>query len=331
MAEILLTGATGFIGGHLLRELRAAGHRVRALSRSAAGDAAILALGGEPVRGALGETSPAARDALMRALEGCDAVFHTAADTTQWRPHNPVQTRTNVQGTEDLLRAAEAAGVRRFLHTSSVSAWSHLVEGTLREDRPQRGGESWVNYERSKFLSEQAVRAAALPWVVFNPSHVLGPGDTRNWARLVLLVDQGKLPGAPPGSGAFADVREIARAQVRAFDLGLEREAFLLGGAHASFVELIGLIGQRLGRRVPRRPTPAWVLKAVAHAKDALSRLSGRMPDITPEAAVFACHHLRVDSTKAKTALGYRETPLPDLVDATLASLREAGLLRASA
>jgi dihydroflavonol-4-reductase len=328
MADVLLTGATGFVGQHLLRELRAAGHRVRGLSRSEAGDDAIRALGGEPVRGALGNADPATLAALQRAMDGCDAVFHTAADTTQWRPHNPIQTRTNVQGTESLLRAAEAAGVRRFLHTSSVSAWSHLVHGVLREDVPQRGGESWVNYERTKYLAEQAVRGSAVPWVVFHPSHILGPGDTRNWARLILLVDQGKLPGIPPGAGAFADVREIAKAQVRAYAGGVAGEAFLLGGAHARFVELVGMIGQRLGRRVPTRPTPAWVLKTVAHLSDALSRVTRRMPDITPEAAVFPCHDLQVDSSKAISRLGYRETPLAPLLDDTLAWLRAEGRLR---
>jgi nucleoside-diphosphate-sugar epimerase len=204
-----------------------------------------------------------------------------------------------------------------------------LVHGVLREDVPQRGGESWVNYERTKFLAEQAVRASSLPWVVLQPSHVLGPGDTRNWARLVLLLDQGKLPGAPPGSGAFADVREIAKAQVRAHALGLSGETFLLGGEHASFVQLIGLIGERIGRKAPKRATPAWVLKSVAWASDAVSRVTGRMPDISPEAAVFPCHDLQVDSSKAIAQLGYRETPLPELVDATVDSLRAAGLLRA--
>ena len=328
MAEVLLTGATGFVGQHLLRELVAAGHRVRGLSRSEAGDVAIRALGGEPARGALGEDSPADWAMLQAAVDGCEAVFHTAADTTQWRPHNPIQTKTNVQGAELLLRAAEGAGVKRFLHTSSVSAYSHLVHGVLREDTPQRGGESWVNYERTKFLAESAVRSSPLDWVIFQPSHILGPGDTRNWARLVLLVDQGKLPGAPPGSGAFADVREIAKAQVRAFDDGLKGQTFLLGGQHARFVELIAMIGERLGRKTPTRATPAWVLKTVAYASDAFSRVTGKMPDISPEAAVFPCHDLEVDSSKAIARLGYRETPLPALLDATIDSLRAAGLLR---
>lgn len=328
MADVLLTGATGFVGQHLLRELVAAGHRVRGLSRGEAGDAAIRAAGGEPVRAALGEDSPADWVMLQAAVEGCGAVFHTAADTTQWRPNNPQQTKTNVRGTELLLRAAEDAGVARFLHTSSVSAYSHRVHGVLREDVPQRGFESWINYERTKALGEEAVRGSRLDWVVFQPSHILGPGDTRNWARLILLVDKGRLPGVPPGSGPFADVREIARAQVRAFHDGVSREAFLLGGSHAGFLALVAMIGERLGRKVPARATPAWLLKTFAHASDAVSRLTGKMPEITPETAAFSCHHLRVDSSKAIARLGYRETPLPELLDATIASLRAAGLLR---
>lgn len=328
MADVLLTGATGFVGSHLLRELLAAGHRVRALSRSETGDAGLRAAGGEPVRGTLGSDNPAAMAELRLAVAGCDAVFHAAADTTQWRPHNPIQTRTNVRGTEQLLQAAEAEGVGRFLHTSSVSAWSHLVHAVLREDLPQRGAESWVNYERTKYLAEQAVRQGPIPWVVFNPAHILGPGDTRNWARLILLVDQQRLPGIPPGAGTFADVREIARAQVRAYHEGLAGEAFLLGGSYARFTELVAMIGERLGRRVPRRATPAWVLRGVAYASDALSRITGRMPDLTPEAAVFPCHDLRVDSGKAIAHLGYRETPLEPLLDATLDWLRQTDRLR---
>ena len=329
MGDVLLTGATGFVGQHLLRELVDAGHSVRGLSRSAEGDVAVRAAGGEPVRAALGEEGAPDLALLDRAMEGCSVVFHVAADTTQWRPHNAVQTKTNVRGTELLLRAAERAGVDRFLHTSSVSAYSHLVHGVLREDVAQRGGESWVNYERTKFLSEQAVRQSSQRWVVFQPSHVLGPGDTRNWARLVLLVDQGRLPGIPPGAGAFADVREIARAQVRAFEDGVHGEAFLLGGEQASFVTLVGMIGERLGRAVPRRATPAFALKAVTTLADWASRVTGKMPDLTPEAAVFACHRLDVDSSKAIAQLSYRETPLPELLDATIASLRQSGLLRA--
>lgn len=322
MASVFLTGGSGFLGGHLLRELRAAGCEVRALSRRAESDAALNAAGAVPVRADLADAG-----SLERALAGCEAVFHAAADTSVWKPQAAAQTATNVGGTITLLRAAEAAGVRAFVHTSSVSAFSHLVHETLNESVPQRGGESWINYERTKHLGEQAVRGSALPWIVFNPSHILGPGDRHNWSRLIAMVDREKLPGVPPGSGAFADVREIAAAQVRAWQQQRFGQAYLVGGEHLSFVDFVQRVGTRLGRRTPARATPAWALMAYARVLDGWSRLSGREPAVTPEGATLTCHHLQVDSSEAKRELGYRETPFDALLADTLDWMGTEGML----
>ncbi len=325
MAEVLITGASGFVGAQVLRELLAQGHAVRALSRSAASDAVLAAAGAAPVRGSLGDA-----DSLRAAARGMAAVFHCAANTSAWIRDRAEQDDTNIAGTGRLLRAAEAAGVGCFVHTSSVSAYSHLVHGTLREDVPQRGGESRVNYERSKFLGERLVRESALPHLIFNPSHVLGPGDRNNWARLIKMVHDGTLPGVPPGSGAFADVREIAKAQVRAWQTGLRGESFLLGGEHASFLRFAQLAAELSGRPAPRRAMPAALLWCVGQASEALSRVTGRMPQITPAAVALTCHHLRVDSGKAVRMLGYRETPLRTLMADTLAWMADAGMIRPS-
>ena len=252
MPHVLLTGAAGFLGRHVARELLAAGAEVRALSRRAETDRVLAVLGPTPVRGDV--TDP---DSLRRAMAGVDAVFHTAADTNTWRPHNDAQTRTNVGGAQHLVKAARDAGVSAFVHTSSVSAYSHLVHQVLREDVPQRGGDSWINYERTKYLAEKVVRESGLPFIISQPAHILGPGDTRNWSRLIRLVDTDKLPGVPPGVGAFADVREIAKAQVRAWQLQRFGESYLMGGEQASFLDLITRVGVMLGKRTPRRSTPS--------------------------------------------------------------------------
>jgi dihydroflavonol-4-reductase len=322
MPTVLLTGASGFLGQHLVRELLATGAQVRALSRRVESDRALAALGAIPVRGDV--TDPGSLQAAMRGIE---TVFHAAADTNTWRPNNEAQTRTNVGGAANLLAAAKAEGVSAFVHTSSVSAYSHLVHGTLREDVVERGGESWINYERSKFLAEQAVRGSGLPFLIFQPSHILGPGDTHNWSRLIRLVDLGKLPGVPPGSGAFADVREIAKAHVRGWQAAKFGETYLLGGEHASFLELVSRIGRELGRKTPKRATPALALKAYAQAIHGLSLLTRKVPDITPEAAVFTCHDLVVDSGKAMADLGYRQTGLGPLLADTIAWMRAEKML----
>ena len=320
---VRLTGGAGFLGQHLLRELRAAGAQVRALSRREETDAILAGLGAQPVRGDVTDAA-----SLAAATDGVEAVFHAAADTNTWARRNAAQWATNVGGAEKLLAAARAAGVRAFVHTSTVSAYSHLVHETLREDVAQRGFESWINYERSKFAAEAAVRASGIPFIVFQPAHILGPGDTHNWSRLFVLVDQGKLPGVPPGSGSFADVREIARAQVRGWRESRFGESFLLGGDHASFLELITRVGVALGRPTPKRALPPWALRAYARVMVGVAALSGREPKITPEAAEFTAHHLRVDSGKAIRELGYRETPLPELLADTLAWMRAEGMLK---
>ena len=317
MSKILLTGATGFLGQHIQRELIDAGHQVRALSRSEQADTLLASQGAEPARAELTDA-----DSLLRATKNVDAIFHTAADTNTWRVNNAAQTRTNVGGIQNLLAAAKANGVKQILHTSSVSAYSHLAHGVLREDVAQHGGESWINYERTKFLAEQEVRHSGLDFIIFQPSHILGPGDKQNWSRLIGLIDQNKLPGAPPGSGAFADVREIAKAQVRAFQLGKFGEAYLLGGQHASFLALIQQVGKKLDRKTPKKAIPAFALRLFAKMKYGVSLFTRVPPDITPESACFTIHDLKVDSAKAKRDLGYIETDLDTLLNDTIAWMR---------
>ena len=323
MANILLTGASGFVGGHLLRELLSGGHQVSALSRSERSDQLLSAGGAIAIRGELSDQA-----FLDNAAQGMHAVFHCAANTSAWSKDKAIQLETNVGGTQRLLEAAKRAGVECFVHTSSVSAFSHLCHETLTEKLPQRGGESWVNYERSKFLGELAVRESGLPFIIFNPSHVLGPGDTNNWARLIKMVDQDALPGVPPGSGAFADVREIAKAQVVAWQMGIRNESFLLGGQHASFLHLVQMIAVLCYRNPATRVTPEALLKAIGQLSQGVSYLSGRMPQITPASVAMTCHHLQVDSSKAKALLGYQETDLQQLLADTMLWMRAEGYLR---
>jgi dihydroflavonol-4-reductase len=322
MTQVFLTGATGFLGGHLLRELQAVGCTVHALSRRNESDIYLRSLGAQPVRAVLSDVS-----SLKKALQGCNAVFHAAADTSMWRPEAAAQTATNVSGTQNLLRAAESTGVQAFVHTSSVSAYSHLVKDTMTESTPQRGGESWINYERTKYLAEQAVRQSKLPWIVLNPSHILGPGDRHNWARLIMLIDQEKLPGIPPGVGSFADVRQIAKAHVAAWQQQKFGNNYLLGGEHVSFVDFVHHVGSVLLKKTPRKATPAWALMAFAQLTYRWSLISRKEPDMTPESAMLTCHKLQVDSSKAIRGLAYTETSFISLTNDTLNWMKQEKLL----
>jgi dihydroflavonol-4-reductase len=325
--RVMLTGATGFLGGHLLAQLREAGVGITAVVRSSEAAQRLAALGVTPVVGTIDDPG-ALREALGTPT---DCIFHVAADTSPWRGNAQRQTRTNIEGTRNVLAAAQAAGVRRIVHTSSVSAFGQQNE-ILTEASARLGRQSWINYERTKAIAEELVVEAdargVIEAVILNPAHILGPGDTHNWATLFLLIDQEKLPGAPPGSGAFADVREVARAQIAGWRQAPRGEQFLLGGAQASFLELVQMIAGALGRKAPARPLPAGLLRGYARVLDTISLLTGREPKLTPQSVAFTCHHLRVDSGKAMRELDYRITPLDTLVNDTCAWLRVEGLLQ---
>ena len=325
--RVMLTGASGFLGGHVLDRLLDQAVEVAAVVRDPAVAEELRERGVAASIGSI-EDAGVVREALRVPT---DCVFHIAADTSTWRGNKERQTRTNVEGTRNVLAAATAAGVRRIVHTSSVSAFGQQAS-TLNESSPRLGKQSWINYERTKAIAEELVLEAdargMIEAVVLNPAHILGPGDRHNWASLFLLIDQGKLPGAPPGSGAFADVREVAKAEIAAWRYANHGEQFLLGGEQATFLQLIQIIAGELGRKAPSRAMPAGVLRGYAQVLDVLSRLSGREPSLTPQAVSFTCHHLKVDSTRAMRELGYQATPLARLVRDTCAWLREQGMLR---
>ena len=326
MPTALVTGATGFLGGHIVRLLLERDYTVRALYRSEATLASIAEL---PIEAFQGDVTD--RDALDRAMaDAPDLVFHVAASTASWKPQFAQQTRINVEGTRNVAQAALRAKVGRLVHTSSVAVYG-LTEDVISEQSPHLGRDSWINYSRTKALGEEAVQAAmrsGLDAVILNPTHILGPGDTHNWARLIMMVDQQKLPGVPPGSGAFIDVREAAHAHIVAAESGASGESYLLGGEETSFLDLVQRIGQQLGKPAPSKPIPAMLMRALAQVQDRWSRVTGREPQLTPESVAFVCHHMRCDISKAKRDLQLKITPLDHLLADTVAWLRQHRLIQ---
>jgi len=324
-----VTGATGFVGLNLVEALLAEGWRVIALHRA---DSDLKYLQRMNAERATGDVTD--RESVLRALpEGVDAVYHVAGDTNLWSRRNAAQDRVNIEGTRIMVEAAIARHARRFLHTSSISAWG-LQRGRLDERTPQLGRYSKVNYNRSKHLAEEAVRAGiarGLDAVILSPGAILGPYDTRNYARVVKMVAAGTLPGVPPGALPFCDVREVAKAHVAAFERGGRGENYLLGGTDATFLELVREIGAALGRPVPARATPAWVLHILGALGALRGALSGIEPRLTPETARQATRQLTCDSSKAMRALGYRAVPLREMVGECVGWLAAEGLLAGAA
>lgn len=320
-----VTGATGFIGINLIDALVAAGWEVTALHRPTSD---LKQLAKRPVARAVGNiVEPATLSGLVP--EGADAVFHCAADLNVWSRGNELQYLINVEGTRNVVAAALAAGARRFVHTSSVSAWG-LIDGRIDETVKQRGWDSWINYQRTKWLAEEEVREGigkGLDAVILNPCQVVGAYDVHGWGRMIRMVDAGTLPGVPPGSGSFAHVGAVARAHIAAAEKGGTGENYLLGGADHSYAEFVATIARILGRRKRRFVVPAPLLMLSARLGAFRALFTGREPTVTPEGARLAIRRQFADCSKAVRELGYEIVPLDDMVHECIDWLRRGALI----
>ncbi len=325
MRRAFVTGGTGFIGRNLIEQLVHQDFAVTALHRAGSDVSGLKAY---PVDLKQGDLLDA--DSLKRAIApDTEYVFHVAGDTSMWARHALRQAHVNIDGTANMLAAAEARGVRRFVHTSTWNVYG-LEQGRINEGSPRRGGNSWVAYHRTKYAGEYLVRDAArrLETVILNPAHVIGRYDAHGWSRIIRMVHDGKLIGAPPGSGSFAHAEAVALAHIAAAERGKVGANYLLGGADASFLQLVQVIGEITGAKVPGKPLPAWTVKTVARLKAWRATVTGIEPDVTPEAAEMLLMNPRIDSNKAERDLDYRTTSLRIMLLDCYRWMRDAGLLK---
>lgn len=322
-----VTGATGFLGLNLVEALAHAGWHVLALHRRSSDLGHLRRLRAERVEGDVTDAA-----SLRRALpSGVDCVFHVAGDTNLWSRRNAAQDRVNIGGTRNVVEVARARHARRVVHTSSISAYG-IQTGRIDERSPQLGGRSWINYQRSKYAAEQELRAGlaqGLDAVIMNPAAIVGRYDTTGWAQVILRIDAGRLPGVPPGGGSYCHARAVAQAHIAAAERGRCGENYLLGGADATILEFVRTAGEILGRPVPRRTTPAWVLKLGGRMAVWTAHFTHRVPGLTPEAAAVVSRDIYADSGKAQRELGYAPTDLRAMIGESVAWLAAEGLLSA--
>ncbi len=287
--NVFLTGATGFVGSHVLRELRAAGYDVRALVRGR--DAKLDA---QTVVGDL--TQPGA---LARALDGCRYVVHCAA-LYSFAPHaRAMMHRVNVLGTAGLLEAARIAGVERAVVTSSSATMhAHAPNGSA--------------YHRSKIEQERAALAARVPVVLVLPTAPIGPGDAKPTptGRLVRDFTRGKIGVAPPRGGLnVVAVEAVARAPVAARGRGPAHEREVVGGENLTFDEIWALLARATGRRNPRLRIPYAVVLAAGWFDEMRCRyLQPEAEPVVPlEGVRMSRERMFVDAQASRSALGLGE------------------------
>jgi len=325
MRRAFVTGANGFLGLNLVEQLCAGGWGVVGLYQPGTSTCYAEAF---PVTLVAGDiTAPMQVEAAMPDLP--DAVFHTAAMTSIWSRRNALQTRVNIEGTHNVARIALAKGARRLVHTSTWNTFG-MGRETINEGTPQTGARSWINYVRSKALAEEEVRrvgADGLAAVILNPGHLIGRYDTRNWGRLIRMVNDGTLPGVPAVQSRFCHAEAVAGAHIAAAERGRAGETYLLPGIQASFREVLETIGRIIGKPVPKRDLPMPLLHLVARFKVLKANLTGREPDLTPEGIALMVNDPEIVSDRAKRELGYEPASLETMVADACGWMKREGLL----
>ncbi len=329
--KALVTGATGFVGAALARTLLAAGWNVRVLARASSDPRNLRGLAVEGVIGDLTDT-----DSLERAVAGCDAVFHAAADYRLWVPDPRTMYRANVDGTRNLLEAAQRAGVKRIVYTSSVACIGLPADGSPgAEDTPVSLEAMVGHYKRSKFLAERVAleaAAAGAPVVIVNPAAPVGPRDLKPTptGQVVLDAALGRTPAYIDTGLNIVHVDDVAAGHVLAFHRGRIGERYILGGENLPLRDILVEITRLAGRAPPRLKLPHGVVLPIAYVAEGWARLSGKPTRVTVDSVRMARKRMYFSSDKAARELGYGFRPAALAFADALEWFRAEGYLGAS-
>lgn len=322
----LVTGATGFVGSAVARKLLAQGFRVRLLTRKGSDRRNLAGLEAEIAEGDLTDAA-----SLARAVAGCGAVFHVAADYRLWAPNPDELYQANVEGTRALLAASVAAGVGRIVYTSSVAVLGIPKDGTPgNEDTPVTVADMIGHYKRSKFLAEEVARefaAQGAPIVIVNPSTPIGPRDVKPTptGRVVRDAAAGKMPAYVDTGLNVAHVDDVAEGHLLAYFRGRIGERYVLGGSDMSLREILETIADIVGRRPPTIRLPHAAVMPVAYIAEALARVTGRPPVATVEEIRMSKKLMFFSCAKAQRELGYAPRPARAALEDAVQWFREHG------
>lgn len=327
MKTAFVTGAAGFVGSNLVRDLLANGWRVRALVRRSR-PPALAGLDVDEVAGDLFEPE------LAAAMAGCEAVFHVAALYSLWRRDRAEVLRTNVDGTRSVLNAARTAGVPRVVHTSSVAAIG-VRAGASADESYQSPYEKLVGvYKKSKFLGEQVAREAAAAGqdvVIVNPSTPIGPWDVKPTptGEIVLRFARGAMPAYVETGLNLIDVRDCAAGHRLAFERGRTGERYILGNENLGLHDIFARLAPIVKRSVPRLRLPVAVPLAYAALGEYVLAPLGRTPDVAVESVRMAKGRMYYDARKAVRDLGLPQSDVTVALSDAVGWFLEHGYLDA--
>ncbi|MBK9940205.1 MAG: NAD-dependent epimerase/dehydratase family protein [Kouleothrix sp.] len=322
--KYFVTGATGFVGGRVARQLAEAGHEVVAVVRSPAKATDLAALGITVVRGDVTD-----KESMRAPMRGVDGVYHIAG----WYKIGARDPREgqaiNVQGTRNVLELMREHAIPKGVYTSTLAINSD-THGQVADETYRFNGSHLSIYDRTKAaahaLADQMI-AAGLPLVIVMPGLIYGPGDTSSVRTTLIQYLQRRLPLLPKQTAySWAHVDDIAQGHIQAMEQGRSGESYIIAGPTHTLIEAIELAERITGIAAPR-------LRAAPGALKAMAALMGLVERVVPVPASYTAEYLRVSAgatyigsnAKARRELGYRPRPLAEGLAATL--LHEMALL----
>jgi len=329
--KVLVTGASGHVGGNLVRALLARGDQVRVTVH---GDE--RAIGGLDVEKVACDTREPA--SVRAAIDGCEVVFHCAAVISIDGGRGGLVEATNVTGPKNVAEACLDAGVRRLVHVSSIHALAQEPLGTpIDETRPWafEAAKGVPAYDASKGRGEREVLgvvARGLDATIVNPGGIIGPLDYKpsRMGRVVLDIANRKLPALVPGGFIWVDVRDVVAGLLAAADKGRTGERYLLTGEWAPVRQVAAFVHEATGVKLPGT-SPMWAARMGAPFFQGWGRLTRREPLYTGESLRALRWNPKVSHEKAAKELGFAPRPLRDTIVDTVAWFREAGQIGADA
>jgi dihydroflavonol-4-reductase len=326
--KILVTGGSGFIGSNLTKALLKKGFDVRVFYREA-DDPRLLK--GLPVQHFKGDITDST--VLEKALAGCEIVFHTVANMSIWYRDRKQQYKVNVEGIKTVVSLARKAGVKRFIHTSTVNTIGYPEDGGVSDENvPFNWDKLDFYYAITKKEAEDIVLSANskdFQVVVVNPGTVFGPGDINlnTTGNYIKEIDKGNGHFVTKGGTCCVHVDAVISGHIAAFEKGVPGEKYILGGENLTYKEIFGTIADVLGKKNYKIwEVPTWTALLIARLNEAVSVILGKKPKLTAEVVRGGSVYSHFSSEKARKHLDFPFIPLRKAVEDTILPPRGAGL-----
>jgi len=315
--KVFLTGATGFIGSAILRQLIERGDNVHILVRPESNQKNLRGLDFKIFLGNLNDIH-----SVKSGMKNCEALIHVAADYRMWSLNPNEILETNVIGTRNIMTAALSANVRRIVYTSSVATLGKNMDGSpANEDTPASLKNMIGTYKKSKYLAEKEVSRMisenSLPAIIVNPSAPVGPRDIKPTptGQIIVKAATGKMPAYIETGLNIVHVDDVARGHLQALDKGVVGERYILGGENFTFKGILELVADCTGNSAPRIKIPRQIVLPIAHIVQTWAKITkSQEPFVTVDGVRMAKQKMYYDSEKAQLKLGYKYRPAREAV-----------------